>query len=197
MIARWMRAAAGAAMVLALAAPAQAHVFGAGGAGLFQGFEHPFSGLDHLLAMIAVGLWAAQIGGRAIFLLPIAFPLMMALGAAAGVLGMPLPGVEYGVAASVVALGLLIAFGAKPPLAVSAPLVGLFALLHGYAHGAELPEAASPFAYGAGFIVATIILHAIGVGAGLLLRGRAALLIPRLAGTGIAAAGLLIAANIG
>ncbi len=178
------------------AGAAEAHVFGAGGAGFGQGLAHPFMGLDHLLAMIAVGLWASQIGGRAILALPLAFPAAMAAGALLGGYDVPVPGVELGVAISVVALGAAVAFGLRPPLVASAALVAVFALLHGYAHGKELPEAASPVAYGVGFLIATIILHAIGVGAGLLLQRPFGPIAARVAGSGIAAAGVVLVAQM-
>ena len=124
-----------------------------------EGLTHPFTGIDHMLAMIAVGLWASQIGGRALWLLPLTFPVVMAIGAALGFEGAALPWVEIGIAASVLLLGALVALKVKPSLAVSVPLIGLFALLHGYSHGVELPASASALSYGAGFIAATLVLH--------------------------------------
>ena len=132
-----------------------------------EGLMHPFSGLDHVLAMVAVGLWASQLGGRALWLLPVTFPVVMAVGAALGFGGVSLAWIEIGIALSVVALGALVAFRARPSLAVSVPLIGLFALLHGYSHGVELPAEASALSYAAGFIVATLVLHLIGIGLGL------------------------------
>ena len=120
-----------------------------------EGLLHPFSGLDHVLAMVAVGLWASQLGGRALWLLPLTFPVVMAVGAALGFGGVSLAWIEIGIALSVVALGALVAFRARPSLAVSVPLIGLFALLHGYSHGVELPAEASALSYAAGFIAAT------------------------------------------
>jgi urease accessory protein len=131
-----------------------------------EGLLHPFSGLDHVLAMVAVGLWASQIGGRALWLLPLTFPAVMAAGAALGFGGVQLPWVEIGIAASVMVLGAAVAFALRPTLAVSIPLIGLFALLHGYSHGLELPADASALTYGAGFIAATLVLHMIGIGIG-------------------------------
>jgi urease accessory protein len=118
--------------------------------------------------MVAVGLWGAFLGRPAIWLLPVVFPLVMALAAAAGVIGVPLPFVEAGIAASAVVLGLLIAFAVRPPLWVPVVVVGAFAVFHGHAHGTELPEAANPFAYAVGFVLSTGLLHAAGIALGLL-----------------------------
>ena len=162
-----------AAMLSAVgASTADAHVFGAAGAGVIEGFVHPFIGLDHLLAMIAAGLWASQIGGRAAPLVLVIFPGTMIIGAALAIFGAPFPGVELAVASSVAALGALIAGGVRPPLLPSCGLIALFALAHGYAHGAELPETASPIAYGGGFIVATLTLHLVGIWLGSRMRDR-------------------------
>jgi urease accessory protein len=177
-------------VALVLASPAHAHIIGAGGAGWTQGFSHPFSGLDHILAMVAVGIWAAQTGRPALWVLPVAFPLAMAFGGLLGVAGVPVPGIEAGIAASVLGLGVLIAFQVKPPLALSIALVALFALFHGHAHGTELPQAASPVLYGLGFVVATAILHLIGVGIGLAMRLPRGMTAIRVAGGAIAAAGI-------
>jgi urease accessory protein len=132
-----------------------------------EGLLHPFSGLDHVLAMVAVGLWASQLGGQALWLLPLTFPVVMAVGAALGFGGVSLAWIEIGIALSVVALGALVALRAQPSLGVSVPLLGLFALLHGYSHGVELPAEASALSYAAGFVVATGVLHLIGIGLGL------------------------------
>jgi len=136
--------------------------------GLESGFLHPITGLDHLVAMVAVGIWGAQLGNPAIWTLPITFPLVMALGGLLGVSGVPLPLTEPVVALSGIALGLLIALHVRPPIWVAALLVGIFAIFHGYAHGRELPEAASPTAYALGFVVATGLLHLSGIVIGLL-----------------------------
>ena len=178
--------------VLALASPAHAHIIGAGGAGLAQGLAHPFSGLDHILAMVAVGIWAAQTGRPALWVLPAVFPLAMAFGGLLGVAGVPVPGIEAGIAASVLGLGLLIAFQVKPPLALSIALVALFALFHGHAHGMELPQAASSMLYGLGFVVATAVLHLIGVGLGLAIRLPKGMTAIRVGGGAIAAAGIAL-----
>src|SRR5262245_35813328 len=174
---------------LAVASPAHAHIIGAAGAGLAQGLAHPFSGLDHILAMVAVGVWAAQTGRPALWVLPVAFPLAMAVGGLLGVAGVPVPGIEAGIAASVLGLGLLIAFQAKPPLAIS---VALFALFHGHAHGTELPQATSPVLYGLGFVVATAILHLIGLTIGFAMRLPKGMTAVRVSGAAIAAAGLAL-----
>ena len=179
-----LRLAAAVLAVLA-ASPAMAHT----GADLASGFAHPFSGLDHLLAMIAVGLWAAQSGGRAVWLLPIAFPAAMALGAVAGAFGVALPAVEVGIALSVLALGVLVAFAVRLPAFGGAALVAVFAVLHGHAHGAEVPAAADPIAYGAAFILATVVLRLVGIGLGLALKAPRFV---RAGGAAIAVAGVAL-----
>jgi urease accessory protein len=162
--------------------------------GFGAGFSHPFSGLDHLLAMLAVGLWAAQNKRPARWLLPLAFPLMMAAGAAVAYAGVALPGIETGIAASVATLGLLIAFAVRMPAAAATAVVSLFAMFHGYAHGAELPSGASVALYGAGFVAATAVLHSIGLGLGLTAGKDIADKVLRIAGVGIAAAGAYLLA---
>lgn len=160
-----------AAFVFALiAAPAAAHT-GHGLEGFAAGFMHPFHGVDHLLAMIAVGAWAAQQGARAVWLLPAAFVGVMALGGAIGLMGGGFAGTESMIVASVLVLGAVIAAAMKPPLWIAAPLVGAFALFHGLAHGAELPAASNAPAYVTGFIMATALLHAAGIAVGFVLRG--------------------------
>lgn len=152
--------------LLLAATGAHAHT-GEGSLGGFQsGFLHPIFGLDHLLAMLLVGIWGAQMGGRNIWTLPVVFPLVMAAGGFAGAAGWPLPGVEVVIALSVVGLGLAVAFAAKPPEWAAMVLVGVFAVFHGYAHGAELPVAADAVAYGIGFVVATGLIHLAGIGFG-------------------------------
>lgn len=159
------------------------------GGGLVDGLAHPFTGLDHMLAMVAVGLWASQLGRRAMWLLPAVFPLVMAAGAVMGAHSVALPLVEVGIIASVVVLGAAVAFGLRVSLLASAALVGVFALLHGHAHGNEFPAADSPLLYGIGFIAATVALHAIGIAIGLLTQRP---LVMRTAGGAIAAVGLLL-----
>ena len=138
--------------------------------GLVHGFLHPLSGIDHILAMVAVGLLAMHLGGRALWLVPAAFVAMMAIGGGLSAAGVSIPLVETGIAISVISLGLLVAFELKVSIAAAMVLVGLFAIFHGHAHGAELPENASALAYIAGFMIVTASLHALGVGLGLALR---------------------------
>lgn len=149
-----------------LPATALAHTEVGVGGGLQSGFMHPLLGPDHLVAMVAVGLWGAQLGRPLIWALPIAFPLMMALGGVLGVVGIPLPGVEIGIALSGVVLGLVVALAVRPMVPVAVAIVAVFAILHGHAHGAELPEAANPLAYGIGFVIATGLLHLAGIAIG-------------------------------
>lgn len=153
--------------ILAATSVAQAHVGVGDVNGFHHGFMHPMSGIDHILAMVAVGLFAAHLGGRALWLVPAAFVAMMALGGALGIAGIPLPYVEIGIGLSVVVLGIAVASGLNLPTAAAMSLVGFFAIFHGHAHGAEMPQTASGLEYGAGFVVATATLHAIGVGLGL------------------------------
>jgi len=157
-----------------LAGTALAHTGHADGAGLAHGFLHPLGGIDHLLAMVAVGVWGARQGGRSVWLLPAAFVAMLAGGAALGMAGAALPAVEAAVAASVVVLGLLAALNKRVPVAAGMALVGLFAVFHGHAHGAEMPEAAQPLHYALGFTAATALLHVAGIAA--VLGGRLATL---------------------
>jgi urease accessory protein len=163
--------------------------------GLTAGLEHPFTGLDHMLAMVAVGLWASQLGRPALWLLPLAFPAVMAVGAAAGIGGVVLPWVETGVAGSVLVLGVVVALALRPSLSVSVALIALFALLHGYAHGVELPADASALSYGAGFVAATLLLHLTGIALGLSANRVPVRFVARAAGGAIAAVGatLLVA----
>ncbi|WP_288410358.1 HupE/UreJ family protein [uncultured Herbaspirillum sp.] len=165
-----------------------------GSASMAAGFAHPFSGIDHLLAMLAVGLWAAQNKQRALWVLPLAFPLMMVMGALLAFSGVQVPGVETGIAASVAVLGLLIAFAVRMPLWGSTLVVSLFAMFHGYAHGVELPHGSSAALYGTGFIVATALLHAAGLGIGLVAGQKMADRVVRIGGVGIAAVGAYLLA---
>ena len=153
--------------LLAGLSPAWAHTGLGDTAGFSHGFLHPFLGLDHLLAMVAVGIFAARCGGRALFLVPATFLVVMAAAGALASAGVGLPFAEIGIGVSVVALGAAIASGFSPPLAVGMALVGLFAVFHGHAHGAEMPETASGLAYGTGFVLATAILHAVGLAIGI------------------------------
>jgi urease accessory protein len=159
--------------ILATSAPAAwAHGLGnhSHGAGLLAGVLHPFSGLDHLLAIVAVGLWAAQQGGRALWVLPTTFVSAMAIGSLFGAMSAGLMGVEAPIAFSVLAFGLLVALRLRWSLPAASGLTGLFALFHGFAHGQEMPLAASPWGYALGILFATALLHAVGVYAGTKLR---------------------------
>lgn len=152
---------------LLLSAPtAFAHPQKGEAVGFLTGFRHPISGLDHVLAMIAVGLWGAQLGRPAIWLLPVAFPMVMAVGGMLGLMGVYLPGTEYGIALSAILLGAAVLFELRPPLTVAAILVGFFAIFHGHAHGTELPPGQSALLYSMGFVIATGCLHAVGIGVG-------------------------------
>ncbi|MBA55092.1 MAG: Ni/Fe hydrogenase [Pseudomonadales bacterium] len=156
--------------LLTMAGTASAHTETGVAGGLISGFLHPLFGLDHLIAMVAVGLWGAQLERPAIWLLPITFPAVMAVGGLLGVAGVALPGIEIGIALSALALGTMVATNARPPLWIAAVLVGFFAVFHGHAHGAELPTAANPLAYGVGFITCTGLLHLSGILLGTLTR---------------------------
>jgi urease accessory protein len=154
-----------------VAAHAGPHIGAGAQSGVMRGFWHPMTGLDHLIAMIAVGLWAAIIGGRAIWVLPLVFPLVMALGAAMGMMGIALPMVETGIALSGLVLGLIIALKLTAPIGVAAAVVGGFALFHGHAHGTELPGTVGGLGYGAGFVTGTALLHMVGIVLATLMRG--------------------------
>ena len=175
---------------LLLALPAWAHTGQGQAAGFLTGLRHPISGLDHVLAMVAVGLWGAQLGAPAIWLLPVTFPLVMAFGGFLGLLGVPLPGVEVGIAVSAILLGAMVAREARPPLWLAASIVAFFAVFHGHAHGTELPAGQSGLLYSVGFVICTGCLHATGIAIGLVHRwgwGRVAL---RAAGVVVAAGGV-------
>jgi urease accessory protein len=170
--------------------PVHAHIERGQAAGLFTGLMHPVSGLDHVLAMIAVGLWGAQLGSPAIWILPVTFPMVMAFGGMLGLIGVPVPGVEIGIAVSALLLGVAVLVELRPSLPLAAVLVGFFAIFHGHAHGTELPAGQSGLLYSMGFVVATGSLHATGIAVGLIHRwpwGRVAL---RLAGASVAASGI-------
>ena len=170
------------------------------GSGAIDGFLHPIKGFDHLLAMLTVGLLSAQMGGRAIWSVPVTFVSVMALGGLLGLLGMPLPLVEYGIAASVIVLGIALVSKANLPEWAAMVAVGIFAVFHGHAHGAELPEVSSAIiaiAYVVGFLVATAGLHVIGALIGyMLLRNKQSALVLRAAGVLIALAGVYIVLGI-
>ncbi|MDA7949643.1 MAG: HupE/UreJ family protein [Hyphomicrobiaceae bacterium] len=172
---------------------ASAHVESGALGGFQSGFTHPILGMDHLLAMLAVGIWGAQMGGRNVWTLPVTFPLVMAAGGILGMSGFVLPHVELGIALSVLVLGLAIAFAWKAPEWIALLLIAVFAVFHGYAHGVELPLAVDPASYAIGFVVATGIIHVAGIGIGLLLglllKGR----LSQALGGAIAVAGLYFA----
>lgn len=161
---QWTKSALPMAVAATLSSQnAWAHSEGGATGGFLSGFGHPLSGWDHIVAMIAVGLWGAQLGSPAIWILPITFPLMMACGGFLGLVGVALPAVEIGIAASAIVLGIAVAARARPALWIAMALVGVFAIFHGYAPGAELEEGAHPLIYSLGFVVATGLLHACGI----------------------------------
>ena len=178
-------------LMLLFSAPAFAHTDLAGLKGGFvSGFTHPISGLDHVVAMFAVGLWGAFLGGSAIWMLPVIFPLVMAFGGALGVLAVPIPFIETGIALSGVVLGLMVLFAVRPPIWVAAVIVGGFAVFHGYAHGVELPEAANPLIYSMGFVIGTGLLHLTGIAFGELKRLPSGEILVRAGGAMISLVGL-------
>lgn len=170
---------------------AQAHP-NHGAAGFASGLAHPLTGFDHLLAMVAVGLWAVQLGGRAVWTVPLTFVSVMTLGAVLGMSGIALPFVETGILASVLILGVLIAASVRMPLAASAVIVGVFALVHGNAHGAEMPVNASGLVYALGFVSVTALLHLTGIGWGLAMKHFATKTVVRYTGGSIAALGVYL-----
>jgi urease accessory protein len=163
--------------------------------GFISGFLHPLFGWDHVIAMVAVGLWGAFLGMPAIWILPIVFPMVMALGGVLGILGIPVPAVEIGIAASAIVLGGSVALAAKPPIWVAAVIVGTFAIFHGHAHGAELPQAANPLAYSIGFVLSTGLLHLSGIAFGLLVRWPGGRIAVRVGGAIISLLGCLFLAR--
>jgi urease accessory protein len=179
-------------LALVVATPAFAHTGAGSHDGFVHGFVHPILGFDHVLAMVSVGLWAGLVGGRALWAWPASFVAAMAAGAATALTGAAIPGAEAWIALSVVALGLAVAFRAPLPVVGGGALCGLFALMHGYAHGAEIPGAVGAAGYGAGFVAATALLHAAGVlgGLGLACASRGGM--AGLAGGAVAATGLVL-----
>ena len=157
-----------AALLLLAVTDVSAHSAEGLAGGFLSGLMHPVLGPDHVIAMVAVGLWGAFLGKPAIWLLPIVFPMVMAFGGALGVAGIPVPAVETGIAVSAIVLGAMVAFAARPPIWVAAVIVGAFAIFHGHAHGTELPGAANPLAYSLGFVIATGLLHLCGIAFGAL-----------------------------
>lgn len=171
--------------------PALAHSTADMGGGFTAGFMHPLLGPDHVVAMVAVGLWGAFLGRPALWVLPVVFPLVMAMGGVLGVLGVPLPGVEIGIALSAVLLGAMVAFAVRPPLWLAGLMVAAFAVFHGHAHGTELPHESSPLVYSLGFVVATGMLHLAGIGFGALVQSPAGRIAVRAAGAAISVVGLV------
>lgn len=186
-----LRGIGAAALGLAGAAsPALAHTGVGATHGFIHGFMHPVGGLDHVLAMVAVGLFAAHLGGRALWAVPAAFVALMAVGGALGMNGVEVPHVETGIALSVVVFGVILAAGLTLPVGLAAGLVGFFAIFHGHAHGAELPDGASGAAYAVGFMIATAALHAAGIVLGLGAARLASARVVRIGGAAMAAAGV-------
>ena len=182
------------ALAVLLPGAALAHTGIDHGAGFAHGFAHPPAGLDHVLAMVLVGVLAFQAGGRARWMLPAGFLAAMAVGGLSGMTGLALPLVEVGIALSVVVLGLAVATGLRAPTALALGLVGLFATFHGYAHGAEMPAGGGALGYAAGFLLATALLHAAGFALGAVV-ARAGTLAVRGAGAAAAVAGVAILAG--
>jgi len=149
---------------------ASAHITPGEAGGFVSGLSHPVSGWDHVLAMVAVGLWGAQLGVPALWMLPVAFPMMMAFGGTLGLIGIPLPGVEVGIALSAIVLGVLVLAEARPPLFASVAIVAFFAIFHGHAHATELREGQNPMLYSLGFVIATGMLHGVGIAIGVIHR---------------------------
>lgn len=195
-IRRFLLAMGAFAIAISLPAIAQAHIghdIGHGEAiGFMHGLEHPISGLDHILAMVAVGLWAAQLGGHAVWSVPLTFVGVMALGGVLGITGVTIPFVEQGIIASDLLLGGLVLMATRLPLVASISIVGLFAIFHGYAHGAEMPKEAIALQYAAGFMVATAALHLSGVGVAMLMNKLFQDRLVRLAGGGIILGGIYV-----
>ena len=163
-------ALAAVAMFLLWPLAAWAHVESGQAGGFLSGLSHPVSGLDHVLAMVAVGLWGAQLGMPALWVLPVAFPMMMAFGGMLGLMGLPLPGVEVGIALSAMVLGALVLGGIRLSLIAAVLVVAFFAVFHGHAHGTELEPGQNAMLYSLGFVIATGLLHAVGIGIGLIQR---------------------------
>jgi urease accessory protein len=162
----WVVVAVGLGPLLPI--PATAHMSTGLPGGFESGFIHPFTGIDHLLAMVSVGLWGAFLRRPLIYVLPVVFPAMMIAGAIMGMSVVPLPPIEIGIALSVLVLGACIALSLKAPVWAACVVVAIFAVLHGYAHGKELPSSADPLAYSVGFVLATGLLHVSGICLGLL-----------------------------
>lgn len=183
-------------LFIATATTASAHSETGATGGFVSGLLHPIFGLDHVVAMVAVGLWGAFLGKKAMWTLPVIFPMVMALGGALGVTGMPLPAVEAAIALSGVILGAMVAFAVRPPLWIAGLLVGIFAIFHGHAHGTELPEAASPLTYAIGFVIATGLLHLCGIAFGLLTKWPQGVIAVRAGGLVVSIIGFLFLFHI-
>lgn len=177
-------------LALIFAVPAFAHTGQVTANGFVSGFTHPIRGWDHVVAMVAVGIWGAYLGQPSVWALPIVFPSIMAVGGAMGVIGVPVPSVETMIALSGIVLGLLIVFAVRLPTIVAAVIVGVFAIFHGYAHGQELPKAANPGVYAMGFVIGTGALHATGIGFSLLRAVRFGDILVRTIGGGICLTGV-------
>ena len=178
---------------LLLASAAQAHIGNHETGGFLLGLQHPIGGLDHVLAMLAVGLWAAQLGGRALWSLPLAFVGVMVFGGLLGMTGVTMPFVEQGILISDLVLGAIVVAATRLPLAISVSIVGALAIFHGYAHGAEMPKGASGLEYAAGFVCSTALLHGIGLGSALLVKKFLQDKFVQVAGAGVLVGGLVVA----
>lgn len=182
-------------LLLILAPQAHAHVEHGTAQGFDTGFLHPWSGWDHIVAMIAVGLWGAQLGAPAVWLLPVAFPMVMAMGGFLGLMGIHVPGVELGIGLSAVLLGACVAIAVRPPLWMAALLAGIFGLFHGHAHGTELPPGQNGMLYSLGFVIATGCLHGVGIAFGFVHQWPAGRVVLRMTGGVIAVLGLMFTAR--
>ncbi len=178
------------ALLLATTSVALAHTGEGVTGGFISGVLHPIMGFDHVTAMVAVGILGAFLGRPAIWVLPVVFPLVMTIGGIMGILGVPIPGIETGIAGSSVVLGLMILLALRPPLWVASVIVGAFAIFHGHAHGTELPNAANALSYSIGFVISTGLLHLVGIGIGELIRWPTGRIIARATGGLIALAGV-------
>ena len=177
-------------LALSISTLAYSHEGGGITGGFVSGFLHPILGGDHVAAMVAVGLWGAFLGNPAIWVLPVVFPLVMAFGGALGVMGVPIPSVQTGIAVSAIVLGIMVAFALRPPLWIATLLVGGFAIFHGHAHGTALPSTATPLPYSAGFVISTGLLHLFGITFGLLVHWPAGKVAVRVCGAFICLAGV-------
>jgi urease accessory protein len=180
------------ALAVMLPFAAHAHVSAGETVGFWHGLQHPIEGLDHILAMLAVGLWATQIGGRALWAVPLTFVSVMAIGGVLGIVGAPIPFVEQGIIASDLILGGLVLLATRLPLSISMVIVGLLAIFHGYAHGQEMPKEASGLLYATGFVLSTALLHLSGMGIALIIKNLLKEKMVRIAGGGILLGGIYV-----